>query len=66
MESLVGRTHRIITAAGERVAELRSRQAYETVARENFGIAIPDMPALWERVRKAPLTGFLAGMDEAA
>jgi N-hydroxyarylamine O-acetyltransferase len=66
MESLVGRMHSIITAAGERVVELRTREAYAQIARENFGVIVPDLDRLWARISAAPRTGFLAGLDEAA
>lgn len=66
MESLVGRTHTVISADGECVEELASREAYERAARERFGLVLPDATALWTRVSQAPATGFLAGMGEAA
>lgn len=65
-ESLVGRMHSILSAAGERVVELSSREAYEKVARENMGLPTADLPALWAKIAAAPRTGFLSGMDEAA
>lgn len=66
VESLVGRMHGIVDASGERVTQLAGRDAYGKVVRENFGICVPDLDALWSRVALAPETDFLAGMDEAA
>ena len=66
VESLVGRMHSIVDASGERVTQLAGRDAYRKVVRENFGLCVPDLDALWTRVALAPETDFLAGMDEAA
>lgn len=66
MESLVGRMHSVIDAAGERVTELHTRETYGRVVRENFGVYVPDLAGLWARVSCAPSTGFLAPLDEAA
>jgi N-hydroxyarylamine O-acetyltransferase len=65
METLTGRIHSILSAAGERASEVASREAYEKVARENFGLAVPDARTIWARVSLAPAAGF-ASLEEAA
>lgn len=66
IESLVGATHSVLDGSGEHVTQLRSRDAYGRVLRENFGLYVPELDALWVKVSLAPQTGFLDGMDEAA
>lgn len=66
IESLVGRMHSIIDADGERMTELTSRDAYGRVARENFGVYVPDLVALWAKVSQSAGGSFLDGMDKAA
>lgn len=66
IESLTGRMHSVLTAAGERCAEVPTRAAYEKLASETFGLSVPDVRTIWARISVAPATGFLAGMDEAA
>jgi N-hydroxyarylamine O-acetyltransferase len=66
IETLVGRLHSIIDVAGERVVEIDTRDGYGKVVRENFGVYVPDLAALWARVSQSPGTGFLEGLGEAA
>ena len=66
IETLVGATHSVLDGTGERVTALGSRNAYGKVLRENFGLYVPELDALWARVTLAAPSGFLDGMDEAA
>lgn len=66
MESLAGRVHSIVDASGERVAELSTLNDYGRVLRENFGLLVPELVALWARVSMAPDNAFVRGVDEAA
>ena len=66
IEALVGRRLTVIDADGDRVTELHSRDAYGRALRENFGLYVPELDALWAKVSLASGAGFLDGMDEAA
>jgi N-hydroxyarylamine O-acetyltransferase len=66
METLTGRLHSILDQSGERVAEVPSREVYEKLARDNFGVALPDARTIWARVSLAPAAGFATPLDAAA
>lgn len=62
MESLVGRTHSTIAASGTRSRVIESESDYRALVGATFGLALAETPALWQRVRRAPMTDFLATM----
>jgi N-hydroxyarylamine O-acetyltransferase len=65
-ESLVGRTHSIVTAEGTRSAEIETVEGYARIVRENFGLQVRDIARLWARVSGDLGSDFLAGLDLAA
>ena len=66
VESLVGRTHRVLSAAGERVEEVETVEDYARLLRGTFELQIRDIGPLWARVSRASGANFLAGLDLAA
>jgi N-hydroxyarylamine O-acetyltransferase len=65
IETLTGRMHSILTAAGELCAEVPTRPAYEKLARETFGVEVPDVRAIWARISVAPQPGFLMELSQS-
>ncbi|HEX8533211.1 MAG TPA: arylamine N-acetyltransferase [Allosphingosinicella sp.] len=66
LESLVGRTHSVLTAEGERVEEVESAEEYARLLRDVFQLQIRDVAPLWARVSRASGADFLASLDLAA
>ena len=66
LESLVGRTHSVLSADGERVAHVRSAEEYAHLLRNVFQLQIRDPAPLWARVSRASGADFLADFDLAA
>lgn len=66
LESLVGRTHSILSADAERVAEIQGADEYARLLRGTFQLQIRDVAPLWARVRGASGADFLARLDLAA
>jgi N-hydroxyarylamine O-acetyltransferase len=64
MESLVGCIHTVISESGSQETELTSSEDYGHLVRTNFGAPVPQLEAIWDRVKRAPRTGFLAEADE--
>jgi N-hydroxyarylamine O-acetyltransferase len=52
-ESLVGTIHTFMAAEGTRSFQIDSPQVYARILRENFGLEIRDVAALWARVSGA-------------
>jgi N-hydroxyarylamine O-acetyltransferase len=66
VESLVGRTHRVLSAEGERVEEIETAEEYARLLRGTFQLQIRDIAPLWARVSGASGANFAARLDLAA
>ena len=66
VESLIDRTHSVITADGTQSVKVESVEDYARIVRENLGLEVRDLSRLWARVSQARGTDFLANLDLAA
>jgi N-hydroxyarylamine O-acetyltransferase len=66
VESLVGRTHRVLSAEGEQLEEVETADHYARLLRDTFELQIRDIAPLWARVSRATGADFLAPLDLAA
>ena len=66
VESLIGTTHTITAAEGTRSFEIERPEVYARILRENFGLEVRDVAALWARVSLAAQADFRVPLEAAA
>jgi N-hydroxyarylamine O-acetyltransferase len=66
VESLVDRTHSVVTAGGTSSVEIGNAEDYARIVRQNFGLEVRDVARLWSRVSGTGKADFLAALDLAA